>query len=48
MIPKQYKDETDYGKIPREYLDSNVPKGRGFVKWLAFIIYMLKNIDYFV
>ena len=22
--------------IPREYLDSNVPKGRGFVKWLAF------------
>ena len=36
MIPKQYKDETDYGKIPREYLDSNVPKGRGFVKWLAF------------
>lgn len=36
MIPKQYKDETNYGKIPREYLDSNVPKGRGFVKWLAF------------
>ncbi|MBF2205090.1 MULTISPECIES: YolD-like family protein [Bacilli] len=36
MIPKQYKDETDYRKIPREYLDSNVPKGRGFVKWLAF------------
>lgn len=27
MIPKQYKDETDYCKIP---------KGRGFVKWLAF------------
>lgn len=36
MIPKQYKDETDYRKIPIEYLDSNVPKGRGFVKWLAF------------
>lgn len=36
MIPKQYKDETDYRKIPREYLDSNVPKGRGSVKWLAF------------
>ena len=36
MIPKQYEDETDYRKIPREYLDSNVPKGRGFVKWLAF------------
>lgn len=36
MIPKQYKDETDYRKIPRDYLDSNVPKGRGVVKWLAF------------
>ena len=36
MIPKQYKDETDYRKIPREYLDSNVSKGRGFVKCLAF------------
>ncbi|MEJ7180300.1 YolD-like family protein [Staphylococcus capitis] len=36
MIPKQYEGETDYRKIPREYLDSNVPKGRGFVKWIAF------------
>ena len=36
MIPKQYKDETDYRKIPREYLDSNVSKGRGFIKCLAF------------
>lgn len=36
MIPKQYEGETDYRKIPREYLDSNIPKGRGFVKWLAF------------
>jgi hypothetical protein len=36
MIPKQYKYETDYRKIPREYLDTNIPKGRGFVKWLAF------------
>ncbi|MCO6345196.1 YolD-like family protein [Staphylococcus epidermidis] len=36
IIPKQYKDETDYRKITREYLDSNIPKGRGFVKWLAF------------
>ena len=46
MIPKQYKDETDYGKIPREYLDSNVPKGKGFVKWLPFIICtnLIKNL----
>lgn len=36
MIPKQYEGETDYRKISREYLDSNIPKGRGFVKWLAF------------
>ncbi|MCG1119401.1 hypothetical protein K4Q67_11925, partial [Staphylococcus epidermidis] len=38
IIPKQYKDETDYRKITREYLDSNIPKGRGFVKWLPFVI----------
>lgn len=33
MIPKQYRHETDYRKIPREYLDSNIPQGRGIVKW---------------
>lgn len=36
MIPKQYEDETDYRKIPREYLNFNIPRGRGFVKWIAF------------
>ena len=36
MIPKKYEDETDYRKIPREYLNFNIPRGRGFVKWIAF------------
>lgn len=25
MIPDQYKHETDYRNIPREYLDTNIP-----------------------
>lgn len=40
--------ETDYRNIPREMLDKNIPTGRGMVKWVFFVIYMLKNIDYFV
>ena len=36
MIPDKYKDETDYRKIPREYLDSQIPQGRGMVKWAPF------------
>lgn len=36
MIPKEFKDETDYRNIPREYLNSNIPKGRGMVKWQPF------------
>ena len=40
MIPKQYRHETDYRKIPREYLDSNIPQGRGIVKW-ALLLYVL-------
>lgn len=47
-LPEPYKYETDYRKIPREYLNSNIPKGRGSVKWQPFVIYTLKNIDYFV
>ncbi|MEX6126224.1 YolD-like family protein [Staphylococcus arlettae] len=27
-LPEPYKYETDYRKIPREYLNSNIPKGR--------------------
>ncbi|MGX0704593.1 hypothetical protein [Staphylococcus capitis] len=36
MISKQYESETDYCKIPREYLDTNISKGRGSVKWQPF------------
>lgn len=28
--------ETDYRKIPRSELNSNIPKGRGMVKWAPF------------
>ncbi|MGW7998552.1 hypothetical protein ACWEYQ_11375 [Staphylococcus xylosus] len=38
MIPKEFKNETDYRNIPREYLNPNIPKGRGMVKWQPFII----------
>ncbi|WP_336832806.1 YolD-like family protein [Staphylococcus pseudoxylosus] len=34
--PDEYKYETDYRKIPREYLNPRIPKGRGMVKWQAF------------
>ncbi|KAK57006.1 hypothetical protein SLVCU150_1419, partial [Staphylococcus lugdunensis VCU150] len=33
MIPDKYRDEKDYRKIPRQYLEPNIPKGRGSVKW---------------
>ena len=36
MLSKQYESETDYCKIPREYLDTNISKGRGSVKWQPF------------
>lgn len=46
MIPKQYKNETDYRKISREYLDTNIPKGRDSVKWQPFVICtnLIKNL----
>lgn len=34
--PDEYKYETDYRKIPREYLNPSIPKGRHMVKWQAF------------
>ena len=34
--PDEYKYETDYRKIPREYLNPRIPQGRGMVKWQAF------------
>ncbi|MDU4770010.1 MAG: hypothetical protein E6X74_09470 [Staphylococcus lugdunensis] len=36
MIPDKYRDEKDYRKIPRQYLEPNIPKGRGSVKWQPF------------
>ncbi|MCG7339900.1 YolD-like family protein [Staphylococcus sp. ACRSN] len=36
MIPKQYQNETDYRKIPREFLNPHIPQGRGMVKWAPF------------
>lgn len=32
-MPEPYKYETDYRKIPREYLNPRIPQGRGMVKW---------------
>ncbi|HDC9782866.1 TPA: YolD-like family protein [Staphylococcus aureus] len=34
--PEPYKYETDYRKIPREYLNPRIPQGRGIVKWQPF------------
>ncbi|HDI7371850.1 TPA: YolD-like family protein [Staphylococcus aureus] len=31
-----YKEETDYRNIPSELLDSNIPVGRGMIKWAPF------------
>nr|WP_228480532.1 YolD-like family protein [Staphylococcus aureus] len=31
-----YKYETDYRKIPKEYLNPRIPQGRGIVKWQPF------------
>lgn len=35
-MPEPFKYETDYRKIPREYLNANIPQGRGNVKWQPF------------
>ncbi|HEH2333617.1 TPA: YolD-like family protein, partial [Staphylococcus aureus] len=34
--PDRYKYETDYRKIPREYLNPRIPQGRGKIKWQPF------------
>lgn len=34
--PDEYKYETDYRKIPSEYLNPRIPKGRGKIKWAPF------------
>lgn len=35
-IPDPYCYETDYRKIPREYLNKRIPKGRNIIKWQQF------------
>ncbi|MGK9043907.1 YolD-like family protein [Mammaliicoccus vitulinus] len=35
-MPEPYKYETDYRKIPNRYLQQNIPKGRGMIKWAPF------------
>ena len=35
-VPDEYKCTSDYREIPREYLNSRIPEGRGIVKWQAF------------
>ncbi|HGO3240033.1 TPA: YolD-like family protein [Staphylococcus aureus] len=35
-LPEPYKYEYDYRKIPKELLNSNIPKGRDKVKWAPF------------
>ncbi len=34
--PNKYKYETDYRKIPREYLNLRIPHGHRKIKWQAF------------
>ncbi|MDN6630699.1 MAG: YolD-like family protein, partial [Staphylococcus equorum] len=36
MIQKKYQNENDYRNIPREFLNANIPQGRGMVKWAPF------------
>ena len=35
-MPKPYKYETDYRKIPKRYLNNNIPEGRKMIKWAPF------------
>lgn len=35
-MPEPYKYETDYRKIPKQYLNKNIPKGRTMIKWQPF------------
>lgn len=35
-MPEPYKYESDYRKIPKQYLKSNIPQGRKIIKWQPF------------
>lgn len=34
--PEPYKYETDYRKVPRQYLNPRIPQGRQMKKWMPF------------
>ncbi|UEX90880.1 YolD-like family protein [Staphylococcus ratti] len=36
-MPEIFAYEADYRKIPRKYLNSSIPKGRGSIKWQPFM-----------
>lgn len=36
LVPSYLIEETDYRKIPLQYLERNIPKGRGMIKWAPF------------
>lgn len=33
IVPKEFENETNYKKIPSEYLSRDISRGRGMVKW---------------
>ncbi|WP_414049760.1 YolD-like family protein [Macrococcus animalis] len=35
-VPDYLIEETDYRNIPVQYLQRNIPKGRGMIKWAPF------------
>ncbi|WP_239454543.1 YolD-like family protein [Mammaliicoccus sciuri] len=35
-LPEPYKYETDYRKIPKKYLNKDIPEGRKMIKWQPF------------
>lgn len=35
-MPEPYSYESDYRKIPKQYLNSNIPQGRKVIKWQPF------------
>lgn len=43
-LPPKYQTETDYRKIPRQYLNARIPMGRGIVKWAPFKMISTYNL----
>ncbi|QNR07837.1 YolD-like family protein [Macrococcoides canis] len=36
QVPSYLIEETDYRNIPFQYLERNIPRGRGMIKWAPF------------